>query len=86
LECFYSYIGYFVVAITGKESEQDYLTNLGAKEISAQRFENLKRPITKPLFAGTHRYSWRCDLRKYKSNPKAVGAITCWLEMLHHKT
>jgi hypothetical protein len=43
-----------VVAITGKESERDYLTNLGAKEIILRSdFENLdKRPILKPLFAG----------------------------------
>ena len=48
-------LGYHVVAVTGKkDEEEEYLTNLGAKEVLArQEFgEENKRPMLKGLFAG----------------------------------
>ncbi|MBD1260811.1 YhdH/YhfP family quinone oxidoreductase [Maribacter polysiphoniae] len=49
-----SKLGYTVVAITGKESERDYLHKLGAKEILLRgEIENFdKKPLLRPLFAG----------------------------------
>jgi acrylyl-CoA reductase (NADPH) len=72
-------LGYFVVAITGKESERDYLTNLGAKEILLRSdFENLdKRPILKPLFAGAIDTVGGVILENIIKSTAAIGAITC---------
>ena len=49
-----SKLGYTVVAITGKETESEYLYKLGAKEILLRsEIENFdKKPLLKPLFAG----------------------------------
>jgi acrylyl-CoA reductase (NADPH) len=72
-------LGYFVVAITGKESERDYLTNLGAKEIILRNdFENLdKRPILKPLFAGAIDTVGGIILENIIKSTVAMGVITC---------
>lgn len=47
-------LGYKVAAITGKESEKQYLLDLGATEVILRKdFEDLQnRPLLKPLFAG----------------------------------
>ncbi|MFB9054924.1 YhdH/YhfP family quinone oxidoreductase [Formosa undariae] len=47
-------LGYTVVAITGKESESDFLKAQGASEILLRNdIENFdKKPLLKPLFAG----------------------------------
>jgi len=47
-------LGYHVVALTGKEGEQDYLKALGAKEVLLRRSIDMKnaRPLEKGLWAG----------------------------------
>jgi putative YhdH/YhfP family quinone oxidoreductase len=47
-------LGYHVVALTGKESESDWLKKLGAKEILAREKLNLEkiRPLDKATWAG----------------------------------
>jgi len=47
-------LGYEVVALTGKESQTDYLKGLGAKEVMLRASLDLARikPLDKPLWAG----------------------------------
>ena len=46
-------LGYHVVAITGKDSEHDYLKKLGAAEVlSRHKLEMSTRPLEKTLWAG----------------------------------
>lgn len=47
-------LGYHVVALTGKESETEYLKRLGAKEVMLRTRLNLKntRPLDKAMWAG----------------------------------
>jgi acrylyl-CoA reductase (NADPH) len=47
-------LGYHVVALTGKESEQDWLKKLGAKEILLRQSLNLEKikPLDKATWAG----------------------------------
>ena len=47
-------LGYHVVALTGKESETDYLKQLGAKEVKLRQSLDLAkiRPLDKALWAG----------------------------------
>lgn len=47
-------LGYEVVALTGKESQADYLKGLGAKEVMLRASLDLARikPLDKPLWAG----------------------------------
>jgi putative YhdH/YhfP family quinone oxidoreductase len=47
-------LGYQVVALTGKESETDYLKGLGAKEVKLRQSMDLAkiRPLDKALWAG----------------------------------
>ncbi|MBI5007394.1 MAG: oxidoreductase [Nitrosomonadales bacterium] len=49
-----SQLGYHVVALTGKESEQEYLKSLGAKEVLLRGSIDLKstRPMEKAMWAG----------------------------------
>lgn len=49
-----SKLGYKVAAITGKETEKQYLLDLGADEVILRKdFEELQnKPLLKPLFAG----------------------------------
>ncbi|MBK6631703.1 MAG: oxidoreductase [Betaproteobacteria bacterium] len=49
-----SRLGYDVVALTGKESQADYLTNLGAKEVMLRSSLDLSKikPLEKTLWAG----------------------------------
>jgi acrylyl-CoA reductase (NADPH) len=45
--------GYHVVAVTGKDSEHDYLGNLGAKEVlAASAIDRGTRPLEKAMWAG----------------------------------
>jgi acrylyl-CoA reductase (NADPH) len=49
----FSKLGYHVVAITGKDSEHDYLKKLGAAEVlSRHKLEMGTRPLEKTLWAG----------------------------------
>jgi acrylyl-CoA reductase (NADPH) len=48
-----SQLGYHVVALTGKDSEHDYLKSLGAKEILSRKDLQMgTRPLEKALWAG----------------------------------
>lgn len=74
-----SKLGYSVVAITGKESERDYLINLGAKEILLRsEIENFdKKPLLKPLFAGAIDTVGGVILENIIKTTKSIGAVTC---------
>lgn len=74
-----SKLGYSVTAITGKESEKDYLLNLGAKEIILRRdFENLdKTPLLRPLYAGAIDTVGGIILENIIKSIKLAGAVTC---------
>lgn len=74
-----SKLGYSVVAITGKESEKDYLYDLGAKEIIMRNeIENFdKKPLLKPLFAGAIDTVGGVILENIIKTTKSMGAITC---------
>lgn len=47
-------LGYHVVALTGKESEKDYLLGLGAREVMLRQSLDLAKikPLDRPLWAG----------------------------------
>jgi len=72
-------LGYTVVAITGKESEKDYLTKLGASEIMLRSdIEALdKKPLLKPLFAGAIDTVGGVILENIIKTTKPLGAVTC---------
>jgi len=72
-------LGYTVVAITGKETEGDYLMNMGAKEILLRsEIENLdKRPLLKPLFAGAIDTVGGVILENIIKSTDSIGVVTC---------
>ncbi|SOE23404.1 putative quinone oxidoreductase, YhdH/YhfP family [Spirosomataceae bacterium TFI 002] len=72
-------LGYTIVAITGKESEKNYLLNLGAHEVILRAdFENLdKRPLLKPLYAGAIDTVGGVILENIIKSTNSMGAITC---------
>lgn len=72
-------LGYSVVAITGKESESDFLYNLGAKEILLRsEIESLaKRPLLKPLFAGAIDTVGGVILENIIKATDSMGVVTC---------
>ncbi|MDC7125942.1 MAG: YhdH/YhfP family quinone oxidoreductase [Spirochaetales bacterium] len=74
-----SKLGYSVTAITGKESEKDYLLNLGAKEIMPRKeFEDLaKKPLLKTLYAGGIDTVGGVILENIIKSVKPMGAVTC---------
>jgi len=74
-----SKLGYSVVAITGKETERDYLINLGAKEILLRsEVENFdKKPLLKPLFAGAIDTVGGSILENIIKSTDSIGAVTC---------
>jgi acrylyl-CoA reductase (NADPH) len=74
-----SKLGYTVVAITGKETERDYLINLGAKEIILRNeIEKLdKKPLLKPLFAGAIDTVGGEILENIIKSTDSVGVVTC---------
>lgn len=74
-----SKLGYSVVAITGKESERDYLIHLGAKEVlSRSTIENLdKKPLLKPLFAGAIDTVGGVILENLIKSTAPIGVVTC---------
>lgn len=74
-----SKLGYSVVAITGKESEKDYLFNLGAKEVLLRsEMENLeKKPLLKPLFAGAIDTVGGVILENIIKSTDSLGVVTC---------
>lgn len=72
-------LGYSVTAITGKETEKEYLMNLGAKEIILRKdFEKLdKKPLLKPIFAGAIDTVGGVILENIIKSTKPTGAVTC---------
>jgi putative YhdH/YhfP family quinone oxidoreductase len=74
-------LGYHVVALTGKESEADWLKRLGAKEILLRRSLNLEkvRPLEKSTWAGAvdnlggEVLSWLCSTMKDNGVIASVG-------------
>lgn len=74
-----SKLGYSVIAITGKETERDYLINLGADEILLRNeIENLdKKPLLKPLYAGAIDTVGGVILENIIKSTQSMGAITC---------
>jgi len=74
-----SKLGYSVVAITGKETERDYLINLGAKEILLRsEVENFdKKPLLKPLFAGAIDTVGGQILENIIKSTDSIGVVTC---------
>lgn len=74
-------LGYHVVALTGKESESDWLKKLGAKEILLRRSLNLEkvRPLEKSTWAGAvdnlggEVLSWLCSTMKDNGVIASVG-------------
>ena len=74
-----SKLGYSVAAITGKETERDFLIKLGAKEIILRKdFETVeKRPLLKPAYAGGIDTVGGVILDNIIKSTKPMGAITC---------
>jgi len=72
-------LGYSVTAITGKETEKKYLSDLGAKEIIIRKdFEALdKKPLLKPLYAGAIDTVGGMILENIIKSIKQNGAVTC---------
>lgn len=74
-----SKLGYSVVAITGKETERDYLINLGAEEVLLRReVENfVNKPLLKPLFAGAIDTVGGIILENIIKSTDSMGVVTC---------
>lgn len=72
-------LGYSVIAITGKETEGDYLINLGAKEIILRsEIENFdKKPLLKPLFGGAIDTVGGVILENIIKSTHSIGVVTC---------
>ncbi len=74
-----SKLGYSVAALTGKESEQDNLFSLGAKEIiSREEIENAgNKPLLKPFFAGAIDTVGGAILENIIKSTSPMGVVTC---------
>ncbi len=72
-------MGYFVTAITGKESEKDFLLNLGAQDIILRKdFENLdKKPLLRASYAGAIDTVGGIILENILKSTQSLGAVTC---------
>ena len=72
-------LGYSVVAITGKETEKDYLTNLGAEEVllRSEIEDFAKKPLLKPLFAGAIDTVGDVILENIIKSTDPMGVVTC---------
>lgn len=74
-----SELGYTVVAVTGKASEEDYLKSIGASEILLRsEIEDFKkRPLLKPLFAGGIDTVGGTILENIIKATAPLGVVTC---------
>jgi len=74
-----SKLGYAVTAITGKESEKEFLLQLGAKDIILRNeFEHQdKRPLLMSKFAGAIDTVGGAILENIIKSTKAMGVVTC---------
>ena len=72
-------LGYKTVAITGKESETDFLKKLGADEIILRKdFEEVnKRPLLRPVFAGAIDTVGGVILDNIIKSINPMGVVTC---------
>ncbi|MBB6480266.1 YhdH/YhfP family quinone oxidoreductase [Spirochaeta isovalerica] len=72
-------LGYSVTAITGKETEKKYLSDLGAEEIIMRKdFEALeKKPLLKTIYAGAIDTVGGIILENIIKSIKQNGAVTC---------
>ena len=70
--------GYSVTAITGKETERDFLIQLGAAEVLLRsEIENFdKKPLLKPLFAGAIDTVGGIILENIIKSTNSMGVIT----------
>ena len=76
-----SRLGYHVVALTGKESESDWLKKLGAKEILLRKSLNLEKikPLDKSTWAGAvdnlggEVLAWMCSTMKDNGVIGSIG-------------
>src|SRR5690606_11339899 len=74
-------LGYEVVALTGKESETDWLKKLGAREVLLRQSLNLEkiRPLDKATWAGAvdnlggEVLAWLCSTMKVNGVIASVG-------------
>ena len=72
-------LGYSVTAVTGKEAEKKYLSDLGAEEIILRKdFEALdNKPLLKPIYAGAIDTVGGMILENIIKSVKPNGAVTC---------
>jgi acrylyl-CoA reductase (NADPH) len=72
-------LGYRISAITGKETERDFLLNLGADNIILRKdFEAMEnRPLLKPIFAGAIDTVGGVILENIIKSTNSMGVITC---------
>jgi putative YhdH/YhfP family quinone oxidoreductase len=72
-------LGYRISAITGKETERDFLLNLGADNIIMRKdFEAIEnRPLLKPIFAGAIDTVGGVILENIIKSTNSMGVITC---------
>jgi acrylyl-CoA reductase (NADPH) len=72
-------LGYKTAAITGKETERDYLMKLGADEVIMRKdFEEIeKRPLLKPAFAGAIDTVGGVILENIIKSISPMGVVTC---------
>jgi acrylyl-CoA reductase (NADPH) len=72
-------LGFRISAITGKETERDFLLNLGADNIIMRKdFETIEnRPLLKPIFAGAIDTVGGVILENIIKSTNSMGVITC---------
>lgn len=74
-----AHLGYSVVAITGKASEEEFLFELGAKEVllrsELESFD--KKPLLKTLFAGAIDTVGGVFLENIIKSTDSMGVVTC---------
>lgn len=72
-------LGYQIAAITGKETESEFLKNLGADKIIIRTdFERMdKKPVLKPLFAGAIDTVGGVILENIIKSISPMGVVTC---------
>jgi putative YhdH/YhfP family quinone oxidoreductase len=72
-------LGYQIAAITGKETERDYLMTLGAATIIMRKdFESLdNKPLLKPAFAGGIDTVGGVILENIIKSTNPMGVVTC---------
>ena len=74
-------LGYEVVALTGKESEADFLRKLGARQVKLRGELDLKkiRPLEKAVYAGAvdnlggDVLAWMCSSMKFGGTVASIG-------------